>query len=239
MFGWFKSKVDCPVDSVKREFLEAGWEVLEAAFGFERVRKSPLILPTEEYFPDPYSGTEDDVEAILNRVCQYMDVDPRRVKLAYFSDQRITEGPTALGTFRKKLNKFEVAIKYEVLGDPLTIVATIAHELGHIHLIGNNQISDDEMLTDLLTVFFGMGVFSANAALKETNWRSGNWSGWSVGKQGYLDMRDYGYAFAMFARTREENGSAWKNHLRLDVRSAFQQTMKLFEQEKYERDELQ
>ena len=62
---------------------------------------------------------------------------------------------------------------------PFSIVATCAHELAHVVLLGQGRISldaeDHEQLADLLPVFFGLGVFSANAVIRERNWvaRSG------------------------------------------------------------------
>ena len=39
-------------------------------------------------------------------------------------------------------------------------------------------------------------------------------------------MQYYGYALAKYARVRGEDGSAWKRELRLDVRSAFEKSMR-------------
>jgi hypothetical protein len=106
----------------------------------------------------------------------------------------------------------------------------MAHELGHVHLLGHQRISpedpDHEPLTDLLTVFFGLGVFSANSVIREHYWHAGQVSGWKIGRQGYLSMPVYGYALARFASSRREDGSGWSNRLRPDVRSAFKKSMR-------------
>jgi hypothetical protein len=103
----------------------------------------------------------------------------------------------------------------------------MAHELGHVHLLGHGRLTPDaedhEPLTDLLTVFLGLGVFTANAVIREQYWDAGGWAGWKMGRRGYLGMPVYGYALALFARTRGEDGSAWSGELRPDVRSAFRQ----------------
>jgi hypothetical protein len=104
-----------------------------------------------------------------------------------------------------------------------------------VHLLGHGRISvdteDHEPLTDLLTVFFGLGVFTANSVIRETSWHAGQLSGWSIGRRGYLGMPVYGYAFARFARARGEDGSDWSRELRPDVRSAFKQAMRFLEKE--------
>ena len=56
--------------------------------------------------------------------------------------------------------------------DPMALVATIGHELGHERLAGEGRVAgraDEEQLTDLLTVYFGLGVFNANAAFQYTS----------------------------------------------------------------------
>jgi hypothetical protein len=61
-----------------------------------------------------------------------------------------------------------VAIDRANIGNPTALLAVIAHELGHVRLLGENRIPagrpDSEPLTDLLTVYLGMGIFTANAA---------------------------------------------------------------------------
>jgi hypothetical protein len=112
---------------------------------------------------------------------------------------------------------------------------SIAHELGHVHLLGHDRISgeaeDHEPLTDLLTVYFGLGVLTANSVIREQYWHEGYSSGWKMGRQGYLTMPIYGYALARFARLRGEDGEEWSRELRPDVRSAFKQSMRFLEAE--------
>ena len=43
-----------------------------------------------------------------------------------------------------------------------------------------------EQLTDLATVFFGMGIFPANCAFRDRHYHVGVWEGSSVSLQGYL-----------------------------------------------------
>ncbi|MFE6000657.1 hypothetical protein ACFQ6C_27955 [Streptomyces sp. NPDC056454] len=53
-------------------------------------------------------------------------------------------------------------------GQPAVLTAIIAHELGHVRLLDEDRVQgldvDHERLTDLVTVFLGMGFFTANAA---------------------------------------------------------------------------
>lgn len=61
---------------------------------------------------------------------------------------------------------------------------------------------------------------------REHSWTDGQWSGWKMRRRGYPGMPVYGYAWARFARARNEDGAAKSRELRIDVRSAFHQAMK-------------
>jgi hypothetical protein len=222
-----------------RAWVDRWWRWLEGQFGAERVRTAPVILPRPEYFPDPYHATESDARVLLDRVCGYMDLDPATIRMSLYDESdTLGENPIfgggrragTAGLYHAEGGHYRIWIEAENLHDPLAMVATMAHELGHVHLLGHGRITpateDHEPLTDLLTVFFGLGVFTANSVIRETYWHEGNYSGWSIGRRGYLGMSVYGYAFARFARSRGEDGSAWSRELRLDVRSAFKQAMR-------------
>jgi hypothetical protein len=83
-----------------------------------------------------------------------------------------------------------------------------------------------EHLTDLLTVFLGMGVFTANAAFQFSQWDEGMMSGWSAGRQGYLTEKMYGYALAVFAWIRGELKPKWAKNLSPNNYTYFKQNMK-------------
>jgi hypothetical protein len=171
---------------------------------------------------------------MLDRVCAYMDIEPAIVDLSLYQDRNpVYEGGRRRGTaglYHPDGDTFRIWVEAANLDDPLAMVATMAHELGHVHLLGHGRISDEaedhEPLTDLLTVYLGMGVFTANSVLREHYWNAGQMSGWSMGRRGYLGMPAYGYAFARFARARAEDGAPWVRELRLDVRSAFEHAMR-------------
>src|SRR5688572_23737825 len=68
-------------------------------------------------------------------------------------------------------------------------------------------------LTDLLTVFFGLGVFTANAAFSFQQWTNTATQGWQTERRGYLGEEEIGYALALFALLRGEHNPAWANIL--------------------------
>src|SRR5262249_48375253 len=111
------------------------------------------------------------------------------------------------------------------LPDPLALVATAAHELGHVLLLGQGRVSPDaedhEELTDLLTVFLGLGVFTANTRVRSESSHDGLTESFGIRRLGYLGQPQTGYALALFAYARGEHDPAWARHLCADVRSPF------------------
>ena len=109
------------------------------------------------------------------------------------------------------------------------MVATIAHELGHLILLGDGHIDrstpDHEPMTDLLTVFLGPGIFGANSAARFRQHERGGWHGWSMRRLGYLSQEIYGYALAKFATERGEIKPEWTRHLSTNVRVYFKRSL--------------
>jgi hypothetical protein len=168
-----------------------------------------------------------------------MNVDPGGFKLFLFdgapTEKWIRSDGGAAGLYMNEGGAQEshcarIGISTAQLGDPLSLVATLAHEIGHEILIGQNRItsdeSDHEPLTDLLTVFLGMGIFNGNATIRDSGWSSGGWSGWSTKRLGYLDQRTFGYALARFAWARGETKPRWIKSVRPDVRAPLKQGLR-------------
>jgi hypothetical protein len=121
-----------------------------------------------------------------------------------------------------------VAIRGSQLNDPVSLVATVAHELGHVILLGGGLMDpstpDHEPMTDLLTVFLGLGIFTSNSAGRFTQFQDERHQGWSMQRLGYLPEHAYGYALAKFALARGESKPAWIKHLSTNVRAYFKRS---------------
>src|SRR5579863_2187491 len=185
MFG-FSPKL--PISEEERQWVDQGFHRLEKLLGRRRMLEAQVIQPTAEYFPDLYDGSPTSAEALFQRVCGYMRVDRVCVELHIFPDEtqelrkilpywqgnsggcagfysHFPSGDHGDDGYEARML---VALRSTQLSDPLSLVATMAHELGHVILLGGELISpktpDHEPLTDLLTVFLGFGIFNANSA---------------------------------------------------------------------------
>ena len=223
----------CPVADVERIWIEKSLSWLRDEFG-EDVLNGPVMLPTDEFFPGEYAGHEHDVRAVVDRVCDHMGVERARIELEYVDDlaaadaldQWGSKSHGAAGLYEGRGDRALIAISAASTRHPMSLVATIAHELGHQQLLGENRIDrdrpDHEPLTDLLTVYFGMGVFSANAAF-DFSQHSG---GWRYQKQGYLTELAYGYALACYAEMRSEPAPAWARYLDTNPRAYLKRSLR-------------
>lgn len=218
------------IDPETKQWIDARASWLVGEFGRRRFLECTIVLPTAEFFPGDYSRTEDGPRRLLDQVCYYMQIDPARVELALYVNNRDLVGDAPVGTFQPWEDRYLISVEASQLADPLATAATMAHELGHVHLLGDGRISPDaddhEPLTDLLTVFMGLGVITANSAFSDSNWQGAGMEGWRISRQGYFTMPMFGYALAVFAELRGEEWPAWSKHLRLDVRHAFKRTLK-------------
>lgn len=245
-----------PVTADDREWVDHGFARLERLLGRSRMLHAKVVLPTAEYFPDPYDKTACAAEALFRRVCAYMSVDRRRIEFEVFPDE--TEELSKLvpswnsssggcaglythdasddpaGTDGEK--RMVIAVRNTQLQDPLTLVATLAHELGHVILLGGGLLDaatpDHEPLTDLLTVFLGMGIFTANSAALFQQYQDETRQGWSMRRLGYLPEEVFGYALAKFAAERGEDTPPWIRHLSTNVRAYYKRSRACLNREK-------
>jgi hypothetical protein len=205
-----------------------------------------VILPVAEHFPDPYDGTDEAVDILFQRVCGYMRVDERNIDLEVFPDQadelhRVVPfwhgdsgGTAGLYISATDQSRLVIAIRSSKLKNPLAVVATLAHELAHVILLGGNLVDresqDMEPLTDLTTVFLGLGIFTANAAAQFEQHQDGRSQGWSMQRLGYLSEEMYGYALAKFAFERGEESPGWKKYLSTNVSAFYKRSSKWLSQ---------
>lgn len=238
--SWFTPK--CPVDIETKEWIENAFGWLIEELGIEILRDVEVILPTEAYFPDPFDGSRTSIRRMVDRVCGYMDVDPKLVEVRFYENEDETRfhplaadgresRSHALGTYhRRRDGKYAVSLDTTQASNPQVLVATIAHELGHVILLGEDRLSEDyqdhEPMTDLVTVFYGLGVFNANASFVFEQFTNAQFQGWRAGRAGYLTEEMFGYALALFAYVRSETKPEWKNYLNTNIKSYFNSAAK-------------
>ena len=234
MLRWFRSAPQCPVDLTDKVWIEQpAFAWLIAKLGVQPMRDLRVVLPTPEFFPDHFDGTEETVVPLFRRVSTYMGLPPDRVELNFFDE--MDEEHRGIGAAGYYLigPPERIVINRQNLGDVESLTATCAHELAHAVLLGDELVSvdaaDHEFLTDLTTVFRGLGLFCANSSARERFWSDGNLQYSQYLRLGYLAERAYGYAFALFAWLRGETSPEWLPYLRRNVRAGMEQGLKFLD----------
>ena len=107
MFGWFRPT--CPCDPAAKQWTEDRLRWLTKQFGMHILLERPIILPTPEFFPDPYDGSKKAVRVLLDQVCEYMDVVPALVSLKFVADAgkiwRVNEAGQAVDVRADRLRR--------------------------------------------------------------------------------------------------------------------------------------
>ncbi|HEY7225448.1 MAG TPA: hypothetical protein VH561_17885 [Micromonosporaceae bacterium] len=235
--AWWRAQ--CPVRPVEQSWIERelGWFV--GQFGGGRLR-GVVVLPNDDFFPGVYQGSRDDVAAVLQRICIHMGVDASRILLVHDEDDDDpglsahvpvhSQSTGAAGHYRERDGRAVIGIRDDLAKRPVALVATIAHELGHVLLLGDKRVDpgreDHEPLTDLLTVFFGLGIFTANAAFEYSREERGRHTYGRASRLGYLTEPMYGYALARYAWLRGEDGGAWSRYLDTNPRAFFKRGLR-------------
>lgn len=81
-------------------------------------------------------------------------------------------------------------------------------------------------MSDLVTVFYGLGVFNANSSFVFEQWTNSQFQGWRASGAGYLTEEMFAYALALFAYLRKESKPEWKSFLSTNVKSYFKSSVK-------------
>jgi hypothetical protein len=241
MFGWFRSKPTCPVPPPARAWLESRTRWLVGEFGLAAARNAAAILPIPEFFPEKYDASAEAGRVLFDRVCRFMRINPEGMTLHFFESARplMNDGfhtsHGAAGLYEDGYDGVRIRIDAKALEDPLSLVATAAHELSHVLLLGQGRLTgnerDHEEITDLLTVYLGLGVFTANTRVRDQSRSDATSVSWSISKLGYLGQPEIGYALALWARLREETKPAWRSALCADVRAYFDQGVRWLDAE--------
>ena len=231
----------CPVNSETRKWLEDCFIWFIENLGREKIKKVKVLTPTPDDFPIKYNGQEESAISTLKIVAKQMELNSEDILLDIY-----TEGQTEVdagGVFgnrlflqnvenenysgglyfgRQKDNKYHIAIEKKILNDPISIVATLAHEIAHIKLLGEKRIEkNNEDLTDLITIVYGLGIFNANVAFQTKR----DFDSWGWSKSGYLSQMEWGYGLALFAHIRGERDPEWKNFLSQNIKSDFEKSI--------------
>jgi hypothetical protein len=230
----------CPVAWKEQFWIETSMYWMGREFGTDVFYRAP-VLPTADFLSAAdYSASADGIEALVSYLCQLMVVKRKRVTLRLVDGSAEADhnarhgGKRIVGHFQQvEHGRPVITLDQSEASDPEILTAIAVHELCHLRLLGEGRISrsrpENERLTDLLTVYFGFGIFAANAAMNFTR-ADRSWMIVSRGqlddrelnaarrndgyrRLGYLTSQEFGYALACYSWLRRDPAAAWKRHV--------------------------
>jgi hypothetical protein len=245
MISLFKKSNESPITEERRVWIDDCFCWLKADFGAQLIKQKRTLTPTLEDFPIDFVGSDENAFKLLDIIAAQMDLDSDLIDINFYAEgeREIVTGTgsysrvflrpgenekTSAGHYKGKDEEgcFQIGLNFRSMQNVERLIATIGHELAHIKLLGEERISkNNEPLTDLTTVVFGLGIFGANAA---STFETGTFS-WQHGRQGYLSEMDWGYAIALNCHIREETTASWRKYLKPNPRYDFDRALRFIE----------
>ncbi len=244
---WNKKK-KLPITQEDKVWVDQDLNWLRVELGEDRFKEIRTVTPTKDFYERTFDGTEKDAEFVLERTKELMNIRGVDIKLDFFSDSPIemADGTvlttpagidgswqSAAGTFEQSKDGTKISIETEQLKNPVSLIATISHELAHQILLGENRIEEnDEYLTDLTAISYGFGIFIGNSRFNFSSFSTNGGYGWQSSGQGYLPEQIIAYAMAWFSKQRNEK-TEYNQFLDKSIKNYFDKSLEwLYENEK-------
>ncbi|HPO05669.1 MAG TPA: hypothetical protein PLQ36_01020 [Candidatus Gracilibacteria bacterium] len=181
--GWTKSAKSTEIvrnkkNVVNKTFLRECEEFIRQNLSAEIAKQQNLFLPKDDF----YLGQDkielesaDFVQELLqlktNLILQHLQVEviPGELEVSFYQDM---EEP---GCYFEQEGKHIILINAKYFSDPLATGAILAHELMHFYLLAKKKVQfedtlKNEILTDLCTIKFGLGIVILNGMSYSNNW---------------------------------------------------------------------
>jgi hypothetical protein len=231
MTGWHPFERKNFLDPEDADWHLQTWSwILKHCGGTARLKKSPVVTPTHEFFPPTAFQGETRARHIFEYVKKLAGLSELDCDLIAQSSYPQPAGELVSGrpiyriqrgTFGEDNGRPIITYDPTQIDKPLLLVSTFAHELAHCRLanIGEAPPGGDAMkeyATDLMTVFLGFGIFGADCAFNFWQGPGGGRTGgpWGWSTSGYLREIDWVYALAVFLNLRGENDSVLEKWLK-------------------------
>lgn len=232
------------VTSEDKEWIEDAFLWFEEQYGADYLKNVRIIEPTKEFFNYEFSGIEKDAEYALEKCMEYMEIKNANVDLYFFSESPMefedegiiathneegfrSQSSNAIGKYSERgPNTFEIGLELSQLKNPQSMIATLAHELSHLILLGEGRLHEnDEELTDLNCIAMGFGIFLSNSLFNFQQWQGHSHQGWQTNRQGYIPEQVAAYAMALF-NNYQDNPTNWSQHLNKGIRKMYEKNLK-------------
>jgi len=239
----FFGKPKSTVTADDKDWIEEAFIWFEQQYGQDFLKNVVTIEPTKTFFPIDFKGTKKNAEELTEKICEYMQIKGVKIDLHYFSDKPLElaegiittqseKGPgfqnkNKLGTYSEKgRNNYSIGIELDLLKDPTNLIATIAHELSHLTLLGEGRLEEnDEELTDLNTIALGFGIFTANSIFRFQQSQETSHQGWQTQRRGYIPEQVAAYGLALLTNYQKKGNTSWAQFLNKSIKKMYDKNL--------------
>lgn len=198
---WLGSEDDAV--EVSEEALLEDYKTVIHEIGVNRFLYSKILLPSVDYFPDPWSPSADGVRVVTQRLLHYAGLSDYEARVELF-DRLENDG--AGGIFYGFENTtVHFGCNVSNLDYPESLIGTMGHEVAHAFRNQTGIVDDDwyweELMTDMTSLCLGFGIFSCNSSrIYETSGEvvgASTVTTESVLRAGYIPPYLFAYLFAV------------------------------------------
>ncbi|MBA2538329.1 MAG: hypothetical protein H0V17_01735 [Deltaproteobacteria bacterium] len=199
---------------LEREWLWAALETLVEARGEQMLLTAPILVPDDRCFPDRWTPDSAGVAAIAKRLLGYAGIGHLAVDVEVFVEATevrevgldgraasTTHAGAAAWFAGIRGNTCYFGAEQSKLDDPLGLVGSMAHEIGHafrrVYRLERDDRDMEEKLTDVTTIYLGFGILTtASASRFITRHHDNLGSSYAHTKQGYLASHEMAFMLA-------------------------------------------
>lgn len=125
--------------------------------------------PTDKIYDKLESGNEQDLQYVTNEISKYLGL--KNIPSVKY-DWGIKMEPEVAGQIRSVNHNNSIHIPFFYVGKKYEIGCILAHELTHAFLFSKNiifsNIIENEMFTDLTSIFIGLGKLVLNGKVEKS-----------------------------------------------------------------------
>lgn len=235
-----------------KDWIDEAFLWFEQEYGHDYLKSVRTIEPTKEFFPIDFKGTYQNAEDLVKIICKHMFIKNAEIKLNFFSDKPIElaegiviaqqqtgfgyQNKNKLGTYSERgRGKYVIEVELDLLKNPMNLIATLAHELSHLVLLGEGRLQqNDEELTDLNCIALGFGIFSCNSIFNFQQWTGSSHQGWQAKTSGYIPEQVATYALALMTNYQGNDYRKWIDYLNTSPKKMFKKNMQYLTETKDE-----
>lgn len=243
MFSFFSNRPLIEENQMDWQFECFKW-LLRNTGGYSTLINGALVVqPTENHFPMGGGNNTEIAEALFRQTkehagmsnwpcrIQAQDADPSPIVAPFVVLQGAPNSPAGTFSFNKGQGEYIISYNPESVSNPMSLIATFAHELGHYL---NSTFTEEppegieylEYATDITLVFLGFGIFGANSCFNFSQYTNVESQGWQTSRQGYLSEPELLNAHAIYSCLIGSPLSETLPHLKSSLRSQYKQAYK-------------